>query len=516
MRLKAGTLLKHEEYRIESVLGQGGFGITYLATHILLDEKVAIKEFFMKGLHNRDVNGTQVTVGSVGSIELVERYRNKFIKEARSIRKLKDPGVVSVLDVFEDNGTAYYTMEYISGGSLSDKVRDDSMSEADAVRYIRQVASTLEYIHGKQMMHLDIKPANILLDASDNAVLIDFGLAKQYDSDGKQTSTTPVGISHGYAPMEQYKLGGVSQFSPATDIYSLGATLYRIVTGEVPPEASDVNNDGIPLLSNDISYPVRRAIEAAMQPRCKDRPQSVSEFLRILDNKSDIEIRNIHDNTVLSDNHIQLVDNEDTRVGDAGFLIDEATCVSNGELNGHDYVDLGLPSRVKWATCNIGADSPEKFGHYYAWDETKKNIMDSYGDKKDTGGFWRAKNRFNFGGMMCDIARTKWGDNWRMPTHNDFYELINNCSWIWDELNGIKGYKVVSNINGNSIFLPAAGCRKGIMHVASDFRTYGYYWSDTQISNNSPNVYGLYFSEACRYTHFFKKTNGFTIRPVFN
>ena len=283
MELNGGSKLQGGRYVIERTLGQGGFGITYLGVQTVLDAKVAVKEFFMKDLHNRDEGMSHVTVGSVGSRELVERFRQKFIKEARNIYRLKHANIIPVIDVFEENGTAYYVMEYVGGGSLADRVKLGVLSEADSVRYIRQVASALGYIHGKQIMHLDVKPANILVNADDNAVLIDFGLAKQYDSDGMQTSTTPVGISHGYAPMEQYKRGGVSTFSPATDIYSLGATLYKLVTGVTPPDASDVNDDGLPEIPSAVSASVRRAIVAAMQPRRKDRPQSIEEFLALLD-----------------------------------------------------------------------------------------------------------------------------------------------------------------------------------------------------------------------------------------
>ena len=227
--LKQGTLLQGGRYIIEKVLGQGGFGITYLGVQQALDAKVAIKEFFMKEHCNRDAETLQVTVGSEGSREMVERFRQKFIKEARNIYRLKHKHIIPVIDIFEENGTAYYVMEHLSGGSLSDKVKDGAIPEADAVRYISQVASALDFVHSKHMMHLDVKPANILLDESDEAVLVDFGLAKQYDETGNQTSTTPVGISHGYAPMEQYRRGGVGTFSPATDIYSLGATLYKLV-----------------------------------------------------------------------------------------------------------------------------------------------------------------------------------------------------------------------------------------------------------------------------------------------
>ena len=327
MNLHEGSLLQGGRYRIEKVLGQGGFGITYSGYQTNLEAKVAIKEFFMKDLCNRDATTSQVSVGSVGSRETVETFRQKFLKEARNIFRLKHKHIISVIDVFEENGTAYYVMEHVGGGSLAGKVLHGALPEEDAVRYTRQVADALAFVHSKRMMHLDVKPANILLDDNDNAVLIDFGLAKQYDTEGHQTSSTPVGISHGYAPLEQYKRGGVSTFSPATDIYSLGATLFKLVTGITPPEASDVNDEGLPALPQEISAPVRRAIEAAMQSRRKDRPQSVAEFLSLLestdkreqstDNREqgeeliddiDVEV------TVLPDKRAQRTDNRVQRV----------------------------------------------------------------------------------------------------------------------------------------------------------------------------------------------------------
>ncbi len=288
MNLKPGSLLQGGRYKIEEVLGQGGFGITYLGVQKAFDTQVAIKEFFMQNLCNRDTITSQISVGSTGSSELVERFRQKFIKEARNIYSLKHKHIIPVIDIFEENGTAYYVMEHISGGSLADKVLHGALPEAEAVRYIRQVAEALDFVHSKNIIHLDVKPANILINDEDNAILIDFGLSKQYDEKGHQTSTTPVGISHGYAPLEQYAQGGVGTFSPSTDIYSLGATLFKLVTGITPPQAAVVNDDGLPALPQEISAPVRTAIETAMQPRRKERPQSIKDFLAILECK-DIE-----------------------------------------------------------------------------------------------------------------------------------------------------------------------------------------------------------------------------------
>ena len=187
MELKENTILKNGDYRIINTLGQGGFGITYLATQRGLDRTVVIKEFFMSDYCARERDTLRVTFGTSGSREMIERFREKFVKEARNIANFNCKGIVSVIDVFEENGTAYYVMDYLGGGSLADKVKNGPLPEPVALRYIHQVAESLSYLHGKNVMHLDIKPANILLGEDGNAVLIDFGLSKQYDGGGKQT-----------------------------------------------------------------------------------------------------------------------------------------------------------------------------------------------------------------------------------------------------------------------------------------------------------------------------------------
>lgn len=235
----------------------------------------------MKDICNREES--KMTVPSVGSKELVDKFKAKFLKEAQSIVAMDHPGIIRIFDVFEENDTAYYVMEYISGGSLSEKVRADGpMSEAQAVEYIGQVASALKYVHSMKMVHLDVKPSNIMLNSAGRAVLIDFGISKHYDSAGRQTSSTPVGYSQGYAPLEQMRAGDVKMFTPATDVYSLGATLYFLVTGMVPPDTTVINEDGLSRPSG-MSDRMWSVVEAAMQPRRKDRLQSVDEFMSILE-----------------------------------------------------------------------------------------------------------------------------------------------------------------------------------------------------------------------------------------
>lgn len=280
--LSTNTLLQNGKYKIEKVLGQGGFGITYLATQVMLDRKVCIKEFFFKEYCDRTPTGSVISTTSSNK-EIVMRFLNKFIKEARTISRLDHSNIIRILDVFEENGTAYYVMEYIDGCSLEDKVnRQGVLSENEAVEYVKQVGNALDYIHQNRINHLDVKPANIMIRKSDNkAILIDFGVSKQYDEQGSQTSTTPVGISYGYAPMEQYMPGGVNTFSPQTDIYALGATLYYLLTANTPPAPHQILTNGL-IVPSHISTPLVKAIRQAMEQNKSKRPANISAFFFLL------------------------------------------------------------------------------------------------------------------------------------------------------------------------------------------------------------------------------------------
>ena len=293
--LQPNTTLQGGKYKIERVLGQGGFGITYRAMMketasgklgaIEVEVPVAIKVFFMSENCMRSEGSSYVSVPSTGSRTIVEQYRKKFVKEANNLAELWHPNIVRVIDVFEENGTDYYVMEYLEGGSLRDLVKQKGIiAEEEALRYVSLIGYALNYMHTeKHMCHFDVKPSNIMLDKNGVPKLIDFGISKNYDNEGNQTSSTPVGISKGFAPLEQYQQS-VTEFSPQTDIYALGATLYYLLTGDVPPEASIVFNDGLPELPSSISASTCQAIEKAMQPRKKDRPQSMKAFIEMLNN----------------------------------------------------------------------------------------------------------------------------------------------------------------------------------------------------------------------------------------
>ena len=287
--LQPDSTLKGGKYRIIKKLGQGGFGITYLAENTLLEGKVAIKEFFFKEYCERDDATCHVTIPTTGNREIVERFKQKFIKEAKTIFRLNHPNIVRIHDVFEENGTAYYVMEYIEGESLGDMVkRRGAIPEAEALDYVQDAASALEYIHSKNINHLDIKPGNLMKRKEDGRIIvIDFGVAKQYAAVISE-GCTPACISYGYSPAVLYRKNGEQSFSPQSDVYALAATLFKLLTGNTPPEAIEVLCEGLPvaeLQEKHISRPVISAIAMAMKGR-HERTQTIAEFVSNLENRA--------------------------------------------------------------------------------------------------------------------------------------------------------------------------------------------------------------------------------------
>lgn len=291
IHLPINTFLQGGKYRIVRFIDSGGFGCTYEAEHVMLEKKVAIKEFFVKDFCNRDETTARITIGTQSKRGLVDKLKKKFIDEAKALCRLQHPGIVSVSDVFEENGTAYFVMDYIEGQSYAKMVdKCGPLPEEKALVYIRQVAEALRVVHENHRLHLDIKPGNIMIDAATgHAILIDFGTSKQYDElDGENTSTL-VGRTPGYAPLEQMG-NDVVKFTPATDIYALGATFYKLLTG-ITPLSSNLLACGEKLepLPATISLSTRKAIASAMQLNRNERPQTVADFLEILDKVDEAE-----------------------------------------------------------------------------------------------------------------------------------------------------------------------------------------------------------------------------------
>ena len=282
MNLPNDTLLQGGRYRILKTLGQGGFGITYLAEQTMMHRNVCIKEFFVDEKCGRDSTSSQVYALSQTFGDFLDSYLRKFVREAQTIARLDHPNIVKIFDAFEENGTAYYVMEYLEGKSLKELVKDGGrLAQDKALEYITKAGEALEYVHSKRIMHLDVKPSNIMLTNGGKVILIDFGVAKNYDEVGLEKSHTPVAISRGYAPLEQYIAGGVSKFCPQSDIYSLAATLYTLLTGETPTEAPMLSTQGL-VFPEFVPDKIATAITRAMELKISDRPASVGEFLTSL------------------------------------------------------------------------------------------------------------------------------------------------------------------------------------------------------------------------------------------
>lgn len=297
LALPEGIILHGEayDYKITSVLGQGSFGITYRAKVEMrgalgtLDSNmyVAIKEFFMKEVNGRD--NTSVTSGSTSRDGLFEYYREKFEREARNLSTLQHKNIVRVLESFQANGTVYYAMEYISGQSLDSliiKAPHHCLDAATALGYTQQLGSALSFMHSKGMLHLDVKPANAMVKDDGTVVLIDFGLSKQYAANGEPESSTKVGAgTPGYAPLEQASYREGKGFPTMMDVYALGGTLYKMLTGQRPPEASEILNDGFPIgemKQHGVPPQVAACVRKAMAPLKKDRYKTIDQLLNAL------------------------------------------------------------------------------------------------------------------------------------------------------------------------------------------------------------------------------------------
>ncbi len=289
-QLQPGTVIHgtHNDYRIERVLGQGSFGITYVANVRLKGRlgaiesaaMVAIKEFFLRDVSSR--NGLRVF--SVSDSTLCSDYRRDFLREAQNLSRLDNDHIVKVLETIEENDTVYYVMEYLSGGNLDQHILSHGkLSCREALDIAIQIGEALKCMHAQHMLHLDLKPLNVMRGEDGHIVLIDFGLSKCFGADGQPESSTRIGQgTTGYAPIEQHSFKKADGFMPTLDIYALGATLFKMLTGCVPPEASVVLNEGLlvdELSSAGVPPAVIALVERAMQPLRRMRHQTVSEFV---------------------------------------------------------------------------------------------------------------------------------------------------------------------------------------------------------------------------------------------
>lgn len=337
--LQVGTIL-HGTYKIESYLASGGFGNTYLAKNIEFDETYAIKEFFVKGVCQRDGNSTTISVSNAENTNSFEQQREKFKKEARRLRSLSNPHIVKVYDLFEENGTAYYVMDYVDGENLSARLKRTKtpLSETAVRNYLSQILDGLDAVHNAGMLHLDIKPANIMVDSHYVVKLIDFGASKQQSTvGGGATMSTGISYTNGYAPSEQMAQS-YDKFGPWTDFYALGATVYKLLTNQDPPSVSDLSEDEtedkhLALPMPNVSEEMKKLVVWMMQVNRLKRPKNVGEIRRILQ-QSSAATPNCEDTKAFSphQSYVNPVNNDEETV----WEISQVKVVVNEDRQGGD------------------------------------------------------------------------------------------------------------------------------------------------------------------------------------
>lgn len=564
-QLIIGTLLHGGTYKIEKILGQGSFGITYLAEHTNLGKKVAIKEFFMKELNSRGEDGS---ITGMSDSSLSQNYCQKFKKEAINLSRLDHPNIVRVTDSFSENGTFYYVMDFIEGQNLNDYIKSHYIDEAEAVSIIKSVADALIYMHEeKHMLHLDLKPGNVMRRNDGHIFLIDFGLSKLYSTDGHPETSTTIGLgTAGYAPIEQGNKAKNGEVRPTIDVYALGATFYKLLTRETPPPASDLVSDD-ELLENKlrekgVSDNLIKVVTEAMCPNVRRRTQSVREFRDALTDYSvqmSTPIKSTtEEETVVVKKVTQTTDGEETVVADKGTKNsslpynkkaveetydedddDEDTshkeikyfiaclvplvilyfvfsgfrgCGGNKKLTSEQCADsientFEYPQNASGKAVDLGLPSGTLWAdrNLDALDETDEGMLFIWGDPTGMNDTVKVPdNVYNISGTEYDIVKEKWGEDWCMPNLEQFNELHDQCSIKKIEKNNIKGY-LVTGPNGNTLFFPFSSLYKDEYFLGWEYQMS---WTDTREGDHALScniVDGFHNSDP---------TLRFTIRPV--
>jgi len=271
-------------YRIESVLGAGGFGITYRALELSIGRQVAIKEFLPSGIATRHSDHSSVQPISSSDTEDFEWGLDRFRKEAQTLVSFRHPNIVAVLRFFNANGTAYMVMQYEEGESLGSILRRAKrLEQSELEEILVPLLDGLEEVHRAGFLHRDIKPDNIYIRLDGSPVLLDFGAARQ--AVGRKSQSVTAIVSGGYSPFEQYSEEGNQ--GPWTDIYALGAVMYHGVAGKKPPDSlTRVREDAMApavVVGRGKYDPIfLKAIDVALAVYEEDRPQSVAEWRRHL------------------------------------------------------------------------------------------------------------------------------------------------------------------------------------------------------------------------------------------
>ncbi len=419
--LQHRTLLDNQ-YIVGRVLGKpGGFGITYLGWDTRLETKVAIKEYLPRDNVGRDRDGRTVVAHSREDSEIFAHGLNAFLQEARTVAKFHHPNLVRVRTFFEANRTAYLVMDYYDGMSLEKYLisQGGKISETAAINIMMPILDGLSGVHEKGFLHRDIKPQNIYLTQDGTPILLDFGAARF--AMGERSRSLSVVLTSGYAPYEQYHRKGKQ--GKWTDIYACGATLYRMVTGKAPIEATERKADDElmpPNIFAHVSDNFTNAVMQTLEMEPEERPQSIQEFQAVLMRQA----RKEPESKTPSDEEIESIFGKSIEelVAELKLQLVPSSNKSVSSLKAGDLIDGPLPG-MKFAYIPPGEfimGSPEdERGRYYNDDETQHRVILTKGFYMQTTpvtqGQWKAvmgsnPSSFSSCGDNCPVDTVSWDD----------------------------------------------------------------------------------------------------------
>ncbi|HEX8463769.1 MAG TPA: serine/threonine-protein kinase, partial [Abditibacterium sp.] len=296
--LESGMTLRGGDFSVESALGMGGFGITYRAKDHRLKRVVAVKEFFPQGCVRL---GGRLEPSSGWTESGLSAQRDRFLEEGRTLARLRHPGIPIIFDIFEENRTAYLVMEFVEGQTFAQYLADKKLwflPPDEAVSLICGAGGALALMHGAQLLHRDLKPANIMRRFDGQVMLIDFGASRDFLPEAMHTLT--VIFTAGYAPLEQYTRSGTH--GPYTDVYSLSATLYHLLTGQKPLEAPRRATGEVLASPHEVNPIITPALSAAVMHGLEiapnQRPATVEAFLNELTQSQTVGFNNSHSATI--------------------------------------------------------------------------------------------------------------------------------------------------------------------------------------------------------------------------
>ena len=524
-------------FTIRHMLGTGGMAEVWYAEN-KIGKKAAVKMLLPKLCQDENVV-------------------SRFLNEAKVMVDLNHPNIRQVYDYGDIDGRPAIIMEYLEGDDLKARMkRGQRFTDEELKRWWNQLVDALNYTHKKGIVHRDIKPGNIFVNKEGNIKLLDFGIAKVRES----ISSTKTGQKLGtlmYMSPEQVK--DSKHIDYKTDVYSLAVTFVHLITGKKPYDSDTSSDFEIseqivykPLDMTDVPTAWKEFLSPYLEKGPAKRPP-LSYFKTGTGNvgPDDDETKWEGKNSRPTSKPVSLRPKKKygpwiglgvgvaalvmlvvvlfkPKIPKSGKPVKESVTAS-ASFNGHEYVDLGLPSGTLWATCNVGAAKPEGYGNYYAWGETKPQAGNAYSwssYKYANGSYDRLtkycnKSEYGNNGFTDNLttlqsgddpAVANWGSGWRTPSKSQWDELIANTTNQWTTRNGVSGRLFTSKKNGQTLFLPAAGRRGG--GELDSAGSCGNYWSRSLNTDYPGLARHLYFlSDRCNVSTN-GRIGGFSVRPV--